>query len=118
MTPKETAEYISKIKENSCIINLMMETMGLECPDCLYSMLSSKNVMAVLEDEELISTAQAFFENNLNIAITSEKIFMHRNTLVYRIEKIHKAIGLNIRDFDDAITLKALVILYNNLKHK
>ena len=96
----------------------MMETMGLECPDCLYSMLSSKNVMAVLEDEELISTAQAFFENNLNIAITSEKIFMHRNTLVYRIEKIHKAIGLNIRDFDDAITLKALVILYNNLKHK
>ncbi len=118
MTTNDIVIYKNKIRDNSCVLNIMMDTMGRECPDCLYSMLSSKKVMDVMEDEELIATAQAFFDNNLNIAITSEKIFMHRNTLVYRIEKIHKAIGLNIRDFDDAITLKTLIILYNNLKHK
>lgn len=118
MTSNEVTKYINEIRDNSCVLNIMMDTMGRECPDCLYSMLSSKNVLSVLEDDELIMTAQAFFDNNLNIAITSEKIFMHRNTLVYRIEKIHKAIGLNIRDFDDAITLKTLIILYNNIKHK
>ena len=96
----------------------MLDSMGQECPECLYSMLNSKNVLSILEDEELISTAESFFENKLNIATTSDKIFMHRNTLVYRIEKIHRAIGLNIRDFDDAITLKILIILYNNLKCK
>lgn len=118
MTTNEIIKYKNELKDNSCVLNIMMDTMGRECPDCLYSMLSAKNVMAIMEDEELIATAEAFFDNNLNIAITSEKIFMHRNTLVYRIEKIHKAIGLNIRDFDDAITLKTLIILYNNLKHK
>ncbi len=118
MTSNETTNYLNKLRDNSCVLNIMMDTMGRECPDCLYSMLNSKNVQNILEDEELMSTAQAFFDNNLNIAITSEKIFMHRNTLVYRIEKIHKAIGLNIRDFDDAITLKTLIILYNNIKHK
>lgn len=118
MTQNEITDYVNKVKENSCILNLMMDTMGLECPDCLYSMLSAKNVLSVLDDEELMMTAQAFFDNNLNIAITSDKIFMHRNTLVYRIEKIHKSTGLNIRDFEDAITLKALIILYKNLKHK
>lgn len=118
MTPNEITTYKNQLKDNSCVLNIMMDTMGRECPDCLYSMLSAKNVMAIMEDRELIATAEAFFDNNLNIAITSEKIFMHRNTLVYRIEKIHKAIGLNIRDFDDAITLKTLIILYNNLKHR
>ena len=57
-------------------------------------------------DEETLFTIQKFFENNLNVSETSRKLFVHRNTLVYRLEKIKKLTGLDLREFDNAIVLK------------
>ena len=57
-------------------------------------------------DEETLTTVQKFFDNNLNVSETSRQLYVHRNTLVYRIEKLHQATGLDIRKFDDALTFK------------
>ena len=67
-------------------------------------------------DPELIHTIECFWENNLNIAETSRKVHMHRNTLIYRIEQVQKKTGLDIRRFDDAVKLKIaiMIIKYNN----
>lgn len=57
-------------------------------------------------DHETLFTIQKFFENNLNVSETSRKLFVHRNTLVYRLEKIKKLTGLDLREFDHAIIFK------------
>ena len=62
-------------------------------------------------DRETLMTIQAFFENNLNVSETSRKLFVHRNTLVYRLEKIKKLTGLDLREFDHAITFKVALMV-------
>ena len=62
-------------------------------------------------DRETLMTIQCFFENNLNVSETSRKLFVHRNTLVYRLEKIKKLTGLDLREFDDAITFKVALMV-------
>jgi len=68
-------------------------------------------IVEVLEDKELVECVNAFFENNLNISETSRNAFLHRNTLLYRIDKIHKLTGLNIRNFEDAMSFRVLTCL-------
>ncbi len=68
-------------------------------------------------DEETLHTVNKFFENNLNVSETSRQLFLHRNTLVYRIEKLQKIIGLDIRTFDDALTLKIALMVVNYMKY-
>ena len=62
-------------------------------------------------DQETLFTIQRFFENNLNVSETSRKLFVHRNTLVYRLEKIKKLTGLDLREFDDAIVFKIALMV-------
>ena len=62
-------------------------------------------------DQETLFTIQRFFENNLNVSETSRKLFVHRNTLVYRLEKIRKLTGLDLREFDDAIVFKVALMV-------
>ncbi len=62
-------------------------------------------------DHETVYTVQKFFENNLNVSETSRKLFIHRNTLVYRLDKIYKLTGLDLRVFDDAITFKIAMMV-------
>jgi len=62
-------------------------------------------------DHETLFTIQRFFENNLNVSETSRKLFVHRNTLVYRLEKIKKLTGLDLREFDDAIVFKVALMV-------
>jgi Regulator of polyketide synthase expression len=57
-------------------------------------------------DQETLFTIQKFFENSLNVSETSRKLFVHRNTLVYRLDKVKKITGLDLREFDDAIVFK------------
>lgn len=68
-------------------------------------------------DEETLNTLNKFFENNLNVSETSRQLFVHRNTLVYRIEKIQKATGLDLRSFDDALTFKIALMVVNYMKY-
>lgn len=68
-------------------------------------------------DEETLTTINKFFENNLNVSETSRQLFVHRNTLVYRIEKLQKSTGLDIRVFDDALTFKIALMVVNYMKY-
>ena len=67
-------------------------------------------------DKETLMTIQCFFENNLNVSETSRKLFVHRNTLVYRLEKIRKLTGLDLREFEHAITFKVALMVQKYLK--
>ena len=62
-------------------------------------------------DQETLFTIQRFFENNLNVSETSRGLFVHRNTLVYRLEKIKKLTGLDLREFDNAIVFKVALMV-------
>ncbi len=71
-------------------------------------------------DEETLTTINKFFENNLNVSETSRQLYIHRNTLVYRLDKLQKSTGLDLRTFDDAITFKIalMVVKYMNYVEK
>jgi carbohydrate diacid regulator len=62
-------------------------------------------------DSETLQTIQKFFENNLNVSETSRQLYVHRNTLVYRLDKIQKITGLDLRMFDDAIIFKVAMLV-------
>jgi len=67
-------------------------------------------------DDDMLNTVNKFFENNLNVSETSRQLCMHRNTLLYRIEKVQKATGLDIRVFDDALALKIALMVVNYIR--
>ena len=69
-------------------------------------------------NEENTTTIQKFFENNLNISETARQLYVHRNTLVYRLERLEKAIGLDIRKFDDAMTFKIAMMVLAHMNHQ
>lgn len=69
-----------------------------------------KNPLETL-DEDTLDTINKFFENNLNVSETSRKLYVHRNTLVYRLEKIKKLTGLDLREFDHAIVFKVAMMV-------
>ena len=68
-------------------------------------------------DEETIETINKFFENSLNVSETSRQLYIHRNTLVYRLDKLQKATGLDLRVFDDAITFKIALMVVKYMKY-
>ncbi len=103
--------------DDKSIINY--ENLGLgriiyQLPTTLCEMFLSevfkKNPIESL-DQETLYTINKFFENNLNVSETSRKLFVHRNTLVYRLEKIKKLTGLDLREFDHAIIFKVALMV-------
>ncbi|MCQ2518750.1 MAG: helix-turn-helix domain-containing protein [Lachnospiraceae bacterium] len=68
-------------------------------------------------DEETLVTIAKFFENSLNVSETSRQLFIHRNTLVYRLDKIEKITGLDLRTFDDAITFNIAMMVVKYMKY-
>ena len=103
--------------DDKTIINY--ESLGLgriiyQLPITLCEMFLSevfkKNPIEAL-DQETLYTINKFFENNLNVSETSRKLFVHRNTLVYRLEKIKKLTGLDLREFDHAIVFKVALMV-------
>lgn len=68
-------------------------------------------------DQETLVTIDKFFENNLNVSETSRQLFIHRNTLVYRLDKLQKSTGLDLRIFDDAITFKIALMVVRYMKY-
>ena len=68
-------------------------------------------------DDETLSTINKFFENSLNVSETSRQLYIHRNTLVYRLDKIQKITGLDLRVFDDAITFKIALMVVKYMKY-
>ena len=68
-------------------------------------------------DEETLTTIHKFFENSLNVSETSRQLFIHRNTLVYRLDKLQKTTGLDLRVFEDAITFKIALMVVKYMKY-
>lgn len=114
----QTAIEVGKVFDtDKTIINY--ENLGIgriiyQLPITLCEMFLSevfkKNPIESLDQETLI-TISKFFENNLNVSETSRKLFVHRNTLVYRLEKIKKLTGLDLREFDHAIVFKVALMV-------
>lgn len=68
-------------------------------------------------DEETLTTINKFFENNLNVSETSRQLYIHRNTLVYRLDKLQKSTGLDLRVFEDAITFRIALMVVKYMKY-
>ena len=69
-------------------------------------------------DEETALTIRTFFETNLNISETARKLYLHRNTLVYRLEKLHQQTGLDLRSFEEAMSFRMAMMVYDYLKDR
>ena len=69
-------------------------------------------------DDETLTTVNKFFENNLNVSETSRQLYIHRNTLVYRLDKLQRATKLDLRNFDDAITFKITLMVSKYMNYK
>ncbi len=98
------------ISYNSLGIGRLIYQLPTKLCELFLNEVFQKGSLNVL-DEETIITIQKFFENNLNVSEASRKLFVHRNTLVYRLDKIYKLTGLDIRKFDDAIIFKVAMMV-------
>ena len=118
----QVAIEVGKVFDNEKTIinyeNLGIGRLIYQLPTTLCEMFLSevfkKNPIDSL-DQETLYTINKFFENNLNVSETSRKLFVHRNTLVYRLEKIKKLTGLDLREFDHAIVFKVALMVQKYL---
>ncbi len=82
-----------------------------------YSVLFNRKTARLFNDE-MMHTIETLFENSLNISETARQLYIHRNTLVYRLDKVQRIVGLDLRAFDDAVTFKMLMLLGKNAVDK
>ena len=104
----DTERYVINY-ENLGIGRLIYQLPTTLCEMFLQEVFKKNPIDAL--DPETLFTIYKFFENNLNVSETARKLFVHRNTLVYRLEKIKKLTGLDLREFDDAITFKVALMV-------
>lgn len=77
--------------------------------------MSYTDTLKNLLNEEMLKTVEKFFENSLNLSEAARNLYIHRNTLIYRLEKIQRLTGLDLRNFEDAVLLKVLIMLGKSL---
>ena len=99
-----------------CILIKMIEDVPETKLVEYFSQITDERFKEVFEDREMLDTAEAFLQSSLNVSETSRNLYMHRNTLLYRLDKIEKATGLNIRLFSDALSFRVLTVLNKLLK--
>ncbi len=97
------------------LIRMLEDVPPSKCAE-YFSEITDEQFREVFEDEEMLTTAETFLQSSLNVSETSRILYMHRNTLLYRLDKIEKATGLNIRLFSDAVSFRVLTVLYKLLK--
>ncbi|MBO5953544.1 MAG: helix-turn-helix domain-containing protein [Oscillospiraceae bacterium] len=102
--------------ENLGIGRLIYQLPTTLCEIFLFEVFKKSAIDAL--DQETLFTINKFFENNLNVSETSRKLFVHRNTLVYRLEKIRKLTGLDLRQFDHAIVFKVALMVRKYLSSR
>ncbi len=78
----------------------------------LISGYDMKNFARIFEHGDLMLTVDCFFDNGMNVSETARKLYMHRNTLIYRLNKIKKTTGIDLRNFKMAVTFQVLRVLY------
>lgn len=78
-----------------------------------HDFFAQDEVQDILKNEEIVQSARILFDNSLNISTASKMGYMHRNTLIYRIEKIKRVIGLDIRIFKEALVFVNMLLIYD-----
>ncbi len=99
-----------------CILIKMIEDIPESKLVEYFLQITDDRFKEVFEDDDMLETAEAFLQSSLNVSETSRNLYMHRNTLLYRLDKIEKATGLNIRLFSDAVSFRVLTVLHTLLK--
>lgn len=97
------------------ILIKMMEDISENRLEEYFNDLTDENFREIFEDEEMLGTAEEFLRSSLNVSETSRNLYMHRNTLLYRLDKIEKSTGLNIRSFSDAVSFRVLTVIHKLL---
>lgn len=108
-TAMETKGNVHSFKEYLLI--KMLEEMPKYKLNEYLEILMDTDAKDIFSDQEMIDTAEEFLENSLNVSETSRKLYLHRNTLTYRLDKIERSTGLNIRKFSDAVTFRLITVL-------
>ncbi len=111
MTEDKTDTGIQMPVENISL-STIVDNLSKEQRAKLTEGFSFRRFMPIFEDPELMRTAQAFLENGMNVTQAAKEMFMHRNTLMYRLNIIKKATGLDLHNFDMALTFEILHLLY------
>ncbi len=93
------------------VVNLL-EELPKSVIENYYTKLLDKKTLAILEDTDMTGTVEVFMNHSLNLSEAARSLYIHRNTLMYRLDKIEKDTGLNVRIFSDAMTFRILEILY------
>lgn len=96
------------------LLERFLQQASRESIEQLYHMYFKADTREIF-NEEMLLTVERFFENNLNLSETARQLFIHRNTLVYRLDKILKMTGLDLREFNDAVLCKILMLLAHEL---
>ena len=97
------------------LVKMLEDLPKYKLNEYLETLLES-DASGIFSDQEMTNTAEEFLENSLNISETSRNLYLHRNTLTYRLDKIEKESGLNIRKFSDAVTFRLITILTKLVK--
>ena len=101
-----------KNKKIDSILEYVVRKLNLKDALTMRNCLIDKNFKMLMKDVDMIKCIEEFFKYDLNVAETSRNSYLHRNTLLYRIEKIKNLTGFNLKSFDDALTFRMLMFLY------
>ena len=117
---KDCAEILGDVEKahsfKDQVLTKAVRELTPEKTDEYLRLLSDDQIKDVFLDNELSETAEEFLNCNLNASETARKLFVHRNTLMYRLDKIERVTGLNVRNFSDAVTFRFMTILYKASK--
>lgn len=123
MACKENVERLInlKVKSINCLdknglLNILVDYVPMKDMLAFSNDLIDDKFRGIMENEDMTRCVEYFFECDLNVAETSRKSFLHRNTLLYRLDRIQSLTGLNLRNFNDAVTFKLLMLIYNLTK--
>lgn len=114
-----TKDYHDLVALNSTLLGKVLSNVDQQMMQSFELMLKTPNLKKFFADEELVDTVLVFLQNDLNIIKASKMLNVHRNTMIYRLEKIKKLLGLDIKTFEDAVTIQIILTIKNiNKKRK
>ncbi len=102
----------ARMQGGSLSVAGLVAELNKSCREKLLEGRDLKNLVKIFEDAELMTTLNCLFENDLNVSKTARALYMHRNTLIYRLDKVRSITGLNPDSFNDAVTFLILYALY------
>ena len=115
--PVDADEILSHGKHAENIpLSEVVSALSAEEKDKLLGKYDMRRFVKIFEDGETMQTVKGFLGNGMNISLTARNTYMHRNTLMYRLDKIERVMGLNLRKFSDAVTFRIITILFKLVK--